>query len=81
MRRGTREQRGYDYQWRKLRLMVLSAEPYCKSCQQNGIVRAATDIDHIIPHKGNESLRLNRSNLQPLCKECHGKKSADEGRQ
>lgn len=81
MHRGSSTQRGYDAQWQKMRKVVMAQDPYCRSCKNRGIVRAATDIDHIIPHKGNDELRLSAKNLQPLCKQCHGEKSQRESRQ
>jgi 5-methylcytosine-specific restriction endonuclease McrA len=36
------------------------------------------DVDHIVPHKGDEDLYFRRSNLQGLCKSCHGKKTGRE---
>lgn len=64
--------RGYNTTWTKLRLMVLRAEPMCRTC---GAV--ATDVDHITPlARGG----LNEfENLQPLCKVCHGRKTRTEG--
>ena len=35
----------------------------------------ATDVDHIIPHKGDRSLLYDERNLQALCHECHSRKT------
>ena len=40
----------------------------------------ATVADHIIPHKGNLELFWDEGNLQALCKSCHDRKTAKEGR-
>jgi len=57
--------------WRKLRGSVLSDEPLCRMCKSAGMVTAATCVDHIDNDDGNND----RSNLQPLCIECHGVKT------
>ena len=58
-------------QWRNLRASVLSEEPLCRMCDQQGRVTAATIVDHIKEHKGNRELFFDRENLQPLCATCH----------
>lgn len=52
--------------------------PLCEECKKNGAVKAATVVDHALPHKGNEDLFWDESNWQALCKECHDKKTAKE---
>lgn len=39
---------------------------------------AASVVDHIIPHKGNDDLFWDMSNHQALCKKCHDIKTATE---
>lgn len=77
-RRGTSAQRGYTSKWRKARLLFLMDHPFCVECQKRGILKAATDVDHIIPHKGDQELFWDESNWQPLCHECHSRKTASE---
>lgn len=36
----------------------------------------ATQVDHIRPHKGNHTLRLDPDNLRSLCASCHSRKTA-----
>jgi 5-methylcytosine-specific restriction protein A len=72
--RATASQRGYGHNWRKLRTLVLAEEPLCSIC----LVASATEVDHIIPHKGDDYLFWLRKNLQGLCKSCHSKKTAAE---
>lgn len=67
--------RGYDAAWRRLRAIVLSDEPLCRSCSLAGLVTEATQVDHIKPISEGGG-RLDRSNLQPLCDLCHGAKTA-----
>lgn len=75
-RRGTRTERGYDYQWQQVRLMVLRREPWCRRCKANGLWTLATLVDHIIPLP--EGPRLLLENLQPLCDPCHITKTAED---
>ena len=40
----------------------------------------ATDVDHIIPHRGDKKLFWDSGNWQSLCHECHSRKSYSERR-
>lgn len=73
MKRKTASQRGYGGKWRKARLLYLADNPLCVFCSDRGIVEAATVVDHIIPHKGDQKLFWKQSNWQPLCTTCHNK--------
>ena len=35
----------------------------------------ATVVGHIIPHRGNQKLFWDEKNWQPLCKDCHDRKT------
>jgi hypothetical protein len=59
---------------------VLSRNPLCVECERQGRITPATVVDHIIPHKGNLELFWDEDNLQALCKPCHDRKTAKEGR-
>ena len=72
--RGTAHQRGYGVNWQRLRKMVLGAEPLCRHCKKEGVINPAQEVDHI---DGN-AYNLEWSNLQPLCKSCHSKKTIKE---
>jgi 5-methylcytosine-specific restriction protein A len=76
--RGSAHQRGYNRRWQKARVTFLMRSPLCKHCADAGLVVAATDVDHIIPHKGDQALFWDSSNWQSLCKSCHSKKTARE---
>ena len=77
--RGTRQQRGYTNRWLKCRIIYLRAHPLCVVCLKANRVTAATEVDHIIPHKGDPRLFWDESNWQSLCKSCHSTKTANEG--
>ena len=64
--------------WQKARATFLARSPLCVECDKDGLVRAATIVDHIIPHKGDQNLFWDTSNWQPLCKPHHDRKTATE---
>ncbi|MCY1559408.1 hypothetical protein D9M68_964470 [compost metagenome] len=74
----TTGERGYNYRWQKARATFLERNPLCRHCQAKGIVTVATDVDHIIPHRGNQQLFWDTSNWQPLCHSCHSVKTQAE---
>jgi 5-methylcytosine-specific restriction endonuclease McrA len=79
--RGTSHQRGYDSRWRKARLLFLELHPLCIKCSNDDHrVVAATVVDHILPHKGDQHLFWSQSNWQSLCKSHHDQKTATEDR-
>lgn len=57
--------------WRSLRAQVLAINPLCVRCQE-----PATQVDHVVPHNGNDELFYDIANLQAMCVECHKKKTA-----
>jgi 5-methylcytosine-specific restriction protein A len=77
-RRGSSSARGYGYAWAKAAQAFLKRHPLCAECERTGLVTAASCVDHIVPHKGNKDLFWDRSNWQPLCHNCHSKKTARE---
>lgn len=76
--RGSSSDRGYGYRWQKLRNRFIAQHPLCQACQAKGIIRMATDVDHIVPHRGDPELLYDEVNLQSLCHECHSRKTARE---
>jgi 5-methylcytosine-specific restriction enzyme A len=58
-----------------LRATVLGNNPWCVTCQQRGILEPATDVDHIVPHRGDPDRFWDRENLQGLCRGCHAAKT------
>ena len=76
--RGSAASRGYDARWRKARAAYLAQHPLCVECARQGQVTAATVVDHILPHKGDDRLFWHPANWQALCKTCHDTKTATE---
>ena len=78
-RRGSARERGYTWRWEKARHTFLQRHPLCVKCDAIGIVRAATVVDHKIPHGGDQALFWDETNWQPLCKPHHdGEKQREE---
>lgn len=80
-RRGTSAQRGYGYRWQKVSKLFLSRNPLCIYCQRGGHVVASTVVDHIIPHRGDQTLFWDESNWQALCITCHNSRKQSEEKQ
>ncbi|MHC2666565.1 HNH endonuclease [Bradyrhizobium diazoefficiens] len=60
--------------WRALRLAIFLRDLY--TCRKCGLVEGNTSLlvcDHINPHRGDERLFWDETNLQTLCKSCHDK--------
>ena len=70
-RRGRASSRGYGSKWRKARADYLGHNPLCVRCFAMGRVKAATIVDHIIDHHGDQGLFWDNSNWQSLCFDCH----------
>lgn len=64
-------ERGYGYKWQMARKAYLLKNPLCVMCEAAGRVQAATVLDHITPHQGNQDLFWNQENWQGLCAHCH----------
>jgi len=58
--------------WERMRNYQLAIEPHCRLCYRRGRQGiAATDVDHIKPHRGDAALFWDSANLQSLCHPCH----------
>lgn len=75
---GSASSRGYGYAWKKRREAFLRENPLCVECLKRGLYVPATDVDHIVPHKGDMEKFWDWDNLQALCHECHSRKTARE---
>ena len=77
--RASASERGYNWRWTKARNTFLKSNPLCRIHEQRGQIVAATVVDHIVPHKGDQALFWDTGNWQPLCKVCHDStKQAEE---
>lgn len=86
LRRGSQRERGYDRRWEHRRRVFLSRYPLCgqrpdglppvmSRCHDEGVITAATVVDHVTPHKGNRVLFDDELNWQSLCTTCHNAKT------
>lgn len=67
--------------WKRRRTAQLADEPLCRTCRADGVVKAATIADHVIPHRGDWELFIG-GGLQSLCKPHHDStKRAEENAQ
>jgi 5-methylcytosine-specific restriction protein A len=79
--RGSARARGYDARWERARRVYLAAYPLCVRCEATGRVEAASVVDHVRPHKGDQAMFWDQANWQALCKRCHDSKTAlEDGR-
>jgi 5-methylcytosine-specific restriction protein A len=65
----------YGRRWRAVRELFLAKNPVCAKC--SGIT-AATEVDHVIPHRGDQAIFWSEANWMALCKACHSRKTAKE---
>ena len=50
--------------------------PVMSRCRERGLVTAAVQVDHVVPHRGDERLFWDEyGNWQALCRECGARKS------
>lgn len=77
----SRQQRGYDANWSRLRLVILQRDSYlCQVClAKKQRVTQADAVDHIAPKaKGGTD---DPANLRAICRACHlAKTLGDSGR-
>ena len=77
-KRGSSRERGYTTKWDKASKAFRRENPICAHCEKRDIVTAAQCVDHIIPHKGDQTLFWDKANWQPLCNRCHSAKTVIE---
>ncbi|WP_147164631.1 HNH endonuclease [Pararhodospirillum oryzae] len=64
--RPSASERGYGVRWQRARAAFLADHPVCVKCGA-----PATVVDHIFPHKGDQSVFWDKLNWQALCTHCH----------
>lgn len=69
-------QRGYGYKWQQFRAGHLKQHPLCVHCEREGRLVLATDLDHVVPHRGDPD-KFWSGPFQGLCASCHSKKTAN----
>jgi 5-methylcytosine-specific restriction protein A len=62
--------------WRRLARLQLRREPLCAECFKAGRIQPAEIADHIQPIREGGA-RLDRENLQSLCRSCHSRKHGE----
>ena len=85
--RGSARARGYTRSWDTAAQAFRRLHPLCgmrpggqapvmSRCHEEGRTTAATCVDHVVPHKGDQALFWDhRGNWQALCDECHSRKT------
>lgn len=86
----SRHQRGYGWAWVQRRAAVLRRDAYlcrCAHCTEEGRIRSATEVDHVVPRERAKALGWtdeqidSESNLQAINADCHRRKTQeDEGK-
>lgn len=79
--RGTAAERGYGWQWRKVRNQVMRRDSYrcqCSECKKSGRILPAHEVDHKVPKA--QGGTDDPSNLQAINRDCHKRKTQAEGR-
>lgn len=68
-------------EWKTLSYYTLASNHFlCIGCSTDERPVLADVADHIIPVQVDWSLRLDPKNTQPLCHDCHNKKTAEDKR-
>lgn len=70
--------RGYGSAWQRARKRFLEAHPFCEECLEHGRYTKATDVDHIVAHRGDPELFWDVGNWRALCHACHSRKTNRE---
>ena len=60
--------------YQRWRSEILRNEPLCRACAESGFTVGADEIDHIEPVHLSPERFWDRTNIQPLCRECHENK-------
>lgn len=63
----------HSTEWRRISKQVRTEEPFCSECLKKGITKLSEVTDHIVAIKNGGS-KLDRNNLQGLCRNCNNAK-------
>lgn len=64
--------------WKDVRRQVLDRDHYrCQVCKRAGRLTVADTVHHIVPVRVDWSKRLDPSNLEAICRECHNKEHTE----
>ena len=69
--RGSASSRGYDRRWRLIAKIKLTNDGLCERCSTDEQPVVAVIPHHIKPVDTHPELRLEMTNLQSLCYDCH----------
>lgn len=65
--------------WKNKSKQIMKQYHYqCQLCQHEGVTNVAKEVHHIVPLSVDFELRLEDSNLIPLCERCHDDVHAGE---
>jgi 5-methylcytosine-specific restriction protein A len=70
----------HSQRWLRARRRFLRDHPLCRQCEERGIVRAASVVDHVDGHARRDWAERfwDEARWQSLCIDCHAVKSAAE---
>jgi 5-methylcytosine-specific restriction endonuclease McrA len=69
--RGSSAERGYDSRWRKAAKSYLRQNPLCAYCALDGLVAAASLVDHLYPHRRFDGVFWRTEWWVSACTACH----------
>jgi 5-methylcytosine-specific restriction protein A len=79
--RTSRQSRGYDEDWLRVRLLALQRDNYlcrCPRCKGGELrITVAQEVDHIVP-LAQGGARLELDNLRSVNRECHKRITAEQ---
>ena len=67
----------YGRKWQGFRETYLSEHPWCVRCMTKGVHRAATEVHHVVPHRGDAD-KFYAGPFEALCHDCHSSETAKE---
>lgn len=63
--------------WKAKRKIQLAGRPFCARCDEEGVLTPATVVDHVKPHRGDQTL-FYHGQLQSLCAKHHNSDKQSE---